>query len=72
MRKKTFSLSLILLCVFLLGNGIPTAHAALQSPGVKLVSASDSGLVFEVTVPWQSLILQEVQVEGRHYTQITL
>jgi len=23
-------------------------------------------------VPWQSLILQEVQVEGRPYTQITL
>jgi len=72
MRKKLTIFSLILLCVFLLGNGIPTARAALQAPGVKLVSASDSGLVFEVTVPWQSLISQEVQVEGKPYTQITL
>jgi hypothetical protein len=72
MRKKITRFSLMMLCVFLLGNGIPTAQASVQSPAVELVAASESGLVFEVTVPWQSLTLQEIQAEGKNYTQIIL
>jgi len=72
MRKKLTRFSLMMLCVFLLGNGIPTAQASVQSPAMELVAATESGLVFEVTVPWQSLTLQEIQAEGKNYTQIIL
>ena len=51
MRKKITRFSLMMLCVFLLGNGIPTAQASVQSPAMELVAATESGLVFEVTVP---------------------
>ena len=47
-------------------------NARSQAPGPRLLSSTEAGLIFEVTVPWQQLALEPVTAHGKDYLRVSL
>lgn len=65
--------------VFLTGIGFRPVHSSDQTVstgegkiGVELISSSEQGVSFHLSVPWESLKQESVQEEGRAYTSLSL
>ena len=71
-RLNNFLLVIITL-VFLLNPVRPSVSAAMDSSDpINLISSSDHGVEFTVSVPWQSLQHEVVDVDGDLYTRLDL
>ena len=67
----------ILLCISLLVMLQPSASQNAnafvpEQGGIELISSSEKGISFEVQVPWQEIVLQDVSLDGSTYTKVSL
>ena len=72
-RQIKLIMSLLLVFMLLAAPISPAggASAALE-PSTRLLSASDQGLSFSLHIPQDALKLEQVEVEGKKYTSISL
>lgn len=72
-RRLKKILIVMMAAVILMGVLSPSVRAETSLSNEKyLLSSSQSGVVFEVVVPWESLIQETVRVDGDAYVRITL
>ena len=74
MKRKLQNILLVISVLALLGSGIHPAVSAdtVLTDEVNLLSSNGSGVEFEVSVPWQTLQLEVVEVDGVSYTYLDL
>lgn len=74
MKRKLQNILLVISVLVLLGSGIHPAVSAdtVLTDEVNLLSSNSNGVEFEVSVPWQTLQLEVVEVDGASYTYLDL
>jgi len=72
-RRLNNILLVIITFTFLLKPVLPSVSAAMDSSDpINLIASSDHGVEFTVSVPWQSLQHEVVDVDGELYTSLDL
>ncbi|MGI6740022.1 MAG: C25 family cysteine peptidase [Brevefilum sp.] len=74
MKRELRNMLMVIIVLALLGSGIHPAVSAdaVLTDEVNLLSSNSSGVEFEVSVPWQTLQLEVMEVDGASYTYLDL